>query len=399
VTRALPALAVLGLLVVGALLALILIDWNALKGPIAARVGERTGHTVAIGGELRVRVGRRLWIAAEEVRVTTAPAEGAREVFAAREVVGALSWLGLARGRIDLHELALVGPRVVLQRATRSGGAAAANPLADGRIRIRRLRVDEGTLEFTDPSTRTAVKVRLAAAGTDAPDDLKLDAAGTYHGAPFKATAAGPTVLTLARGDEPYRFAAEVRAGANRASVHGTVTGWSEGFDLDLVLTVAGSDLAEFGDLVGVKLGSTPPFRLGGRLRRTGPDWQFDDLAGRVGESDLAGRGAFSSRGRPSLRLELVSERLDFDDLGPLIGAPPRTVGEAASPRQRSEAARLKTRKQALPDKPLATDRWRNLDVEATLVGKRVLHPPALPVESLESRLRISDGVLTLEPL
>jgi uncharacterized protein involved in outer membrane biogenesis len=94
-----------------------------------------------------------------------------------------------------------------------------------------------------------------------------------------------------------------------------------------------------------------------------------------------------------------VSERLDFDDLGPLIGAPPRTVGEAASPRQRSEAARLKTRKQALPDKPLATDRWRNLDVEATLVGKRVLHPPALPVESLESRLRISDGVLTLEPL
>jgi hypothetical protein len=39
------------------------------------------------------------------------------------------------------------------------------------------------------------------------------------------------------------------------------------------------------------------------------------------------------------------------------------------------------------------------MDVDMTLVGKKVLHPPALPIERLEAKLRITDGVLRLEPL
>lgn len=409
-TRSLVAIATLGLLVVGALLALILIDWNALKGPIERGIGARTGHRLTIGGELRVTIGRRLWIAAEDVRL--AGEDGARtpEVFAARRVIAALSWPALAIGRFDLHELELEGARLALQLAHRADGDGGPTPrtLADGRIRVRRLLIDEGTVDVADPSSGTAVKLRVSAAGTDAADDLRLTAEGTLRGVPFKATAAGPTALILAERDHPYPFAADVRAGATAARVAGTFAGVSSNAALDLAFEVSGHDIAHLGTLFGTRFASTPPYRLSGRLRRTGPltgpltgpDWRFDDLAGRVGESDVAGKAVFSpARERSRLRLDLVSERLDFDDLGPLIGAPPRTVAEAASPQQQREAARLKASKQALPDKPLAAGRWRNLDVEATLVGRRVVHPPALPVDSLEAVLRITDGVLTLEPL
>ena len=400
--RSLVAIATLGLVVVGTLLALILIDWNALKGPIERGISARTGHRLTIGGELRVTIGRRLWIAAEDVRLAGADGARAPEVFAARRVIAAISWPALAIGRLDLHELELDGARLALQLAPRADGDGGPTPsgLADSRIRVRRLLIGDGTVDLTDPSSETAVRLHVSAAGTDAADDLRLTAEGTLRGVPFKATAAGPTALVLAERDHPYPFAADVRAGATAARLAGTFAGVSSNAALDLAFEVSGHDIAHLGTLFGTRFASTPPYRLSGRLRRTGPDWQLDDLAGRVGESDVAGKAVFSAaRERGRLRLDLVSERLDFDDLGPLIGAPPRTVAEAASPQQQREAARMKASKQALPDKPLAPGRWRNLDVEATLVGRRVLHPPALPIDSLEAVLRISDGVLTLEPL
>jgi uncharacterized protein involved in outer membrane biogenesis len=396
--RSLAALASLGLVVVGVVLALILVDWNALKEPIERRVAARTGQTLTIGGDLRVTIARRLWITAEDVRLAAAPGAEAPERFAARRVTAALSWPALLIGRLDLHQLILVQPRLTVERRADADGEPDFDTLLDGRVRIRRLLIDEGTVDFTDAASRTAVKLRLAAAGTDAADDLQLAAAGTYRGAPFTASASGPTALALASG-EPYPFVADVRAGATAARLRGTFAGVTAGAALDLALEVSGDDLAHLGELAGFRLAATPPYRLGGRLRRAGPDWRLEELAGKVGESDIAGRAEFSAREHSSVRLDLVSERLDFDDLGPLIGAPPRTVGETASPEQRREAARLQASGRTLPDKPLATGRWRNLDVEATLVGKRVLHPPTLPIEALEAKLRIADGVLTLEPL
>ena len=396
--RSLAAVAILGLVVAGVLLAFILVDWNALKEPIERRVSARTGYPLTIGGDLRVKIARRLWITAEDVRLAAAPGAEAPERFAAQRVSAALSWPALLIGRLDLHELELVQPRVTVERRADAAGGPDFGTLLDGRVRIRRLVIDEGTVEFTDAASRTAITLRIAAAGTGAADDLQLAAEGTYRGAPFTATASGPTVLALAAG-ESYPFVADVRAGATAARVRGTFADMTAGAALDLALEASGDDLAHLGELLGFRVAATPPYRLGGRLRRAGPDWRLDELAGKVGESDIAGRAEFSTRGHRSVRLDLVSERLDFDDLGPLIGAPPRTVGEAASPEQRREAARLKASRQALPDKPLAAGRWRDLDVEATLVGKRVLHPPALPVEALEAKLRIADGVLTLEPL
>jgi AsmA family protein len=397
-TRPLAVLAIFCLAVVGAVLALLMLDWNALKEPIERRVSARTGQAFTIGGDLRVTIAQRLWVSAENVRLASGPDASASERFAARRVTAALSWPALLIGKLDLHELELVAPRLTVERRADADAAPDVGTFLEDRVRIRRLVVDEGTVDFTDAASRTAVKLRLAAAGTEAADDLQLAAEGTYRGAPLTATATGPTALALARG-EPYPFVADVRAGATAARLRGTFAGLTADAALDVALEVSGDDLAHLGELLGFRLAATPPYRLGGRLRRAGPDWRLDELAGRVGESDIAGRAEFSAHERRNLRLDIVSERLDFDDLGPLIGAPPRTVGESASPEQRREAARLKASRQALPDKPLAPGRWRNLDVEATLVGKRVLHPPALPVQALEAKLRIADGVLTLEPL
>ncbi len=387
-------LAIIGTLAGVAALGVAVLDWNALKGLIEWGVSARTGHRFVIAGEFGVELGRRTRVTADEVRLASAPGAREPDVFTARRVAAVLSLPSLLAGRLDLHELDLVAPRLALER--RADAAPFDPGVGGGRIKVRRLRIDEGTVAFVDAGSKTDLVLRFAAAGTDADDDLKVSAQGTFRGAPLKASARGPAVLTFAEPDKPYPFVAEVRAGATIAQLRGT----AEALDaLDFEFAVRGDDLAHLGRLTGLPLGATPPYQLRGRLRRTAPDWRLDDLAGRFGESDVAGTLAFTARPRRRLEINVVSNRLDFDDLGPLIGAPPRTVGERASPEQRRQAQRMKETGEVLPDKPFATERWQHMDVELTLVGKRVLHPPALPIEALDAHVRIADGVLRLEPL
>jgi len=83
-----------------------------------------------------------------------------------------------------------------------------------------------------------------------------------------------------------------------------------------------------------------------------------------------------------------------------LIGAPPKTSpGETASTAERQEARRLERLGKALPDKPLRFRRWDRIDAEVRLIGKHVLRAPALPVNALDARARLSNAVLRLEPL
>jgi len=295
-TRALVAFALLCLVAVGALFALVLADWNVLRKPIEREVAARTGHPLTLGGDLRIALGRRLRITAEDVRIAAGPGAKASDFFAAQRVAVTLSWPALAMGRLDLHELELFRPRLAL--APRPRADAVSGDRLDGRIRVRRLRIHEGTVDYADAVSATALELRVSAAGTGAPDDLKLAAEGTYRGTPLRATAAGPTALALAPGGDPYPFAADVRAGATAARLRGTVAGAAGGGALDVVIEVSGNDLAELGKLLDVALEATPPYRLSGRLRRSGAEWRIDDLAGRVGASTVAGEAAFSAHGR-----------------------------------------------------------------------------------------------------
>src|SRR3546814_4263241 len=92
-------------------------------------------------------------------------------------------------------------------------------------------------------------------------------------------------------------------------------------------LTVAGDDLADLYYLSGLALPNTPPYRLSGTLRRDGATFTFDGFSGKVGDSDLGGNLNIAvGGGRPKLTADLRSKLLDFNDLGSLLGAPPRSA-------------------------------------------------------------------------
>ena len=377
-----------------------LFDWNAARGTIERQFADRTGRELVIGGDLDVQLRWHPRVVAHEVRVGNPDWARRRDLVTAHRITLSLSLPALLRGAVRFHEIELLEPRLALEQRDGlktwafAAGGAGKPPTVD------RLRIEDGVVEFLDAEADTAVTAELTARGDASADEVTVSARGTYRGAPFRLRAEGPSVLRLADRSAPYPLEATVRAGATRARLEGTVTGLPSPSALDLRVELAGDDLADLRRLLGIGAPSTPPYALRGRLQRAGAKWSLDAIDGMVGDSDVAGELEYTRTPRPHLTLAIASQRLDFDDLGPLIGAPPKTTpGETASPEQRDQAQRMQQRKEALPRKPFDFTRWQRLDVDASLVGRRVVHPPALPIQALEATLQIRDGVLSIAPL
>jgi hypothetical protein len=375
-------------------------DWNAARGAIERAAEKRTGRSVVIGGGLDLRLGWPPRLIADQVRVSNPPWAQRPDVLTAERIVVTPSLRSILRGRLAVDELVLVGPSIALEVHGEGRSWALGREGTGPRPTIGRMRIENGQVEYLDPVRDTAITAQVSAGGGGGDDDLSVQASGRLRGEAFQMAMTGQAVVRLADRSTPYPLRAVVRSGSTRAEITGTVTGLPAPTALDVHLSIAGDDLASLRRLVGLNAPPTPPYRLDGRLRRDHSGWHVEDARGRIGDSDVAGRMSFTPSPRPLLTGQIVSEELDFDDLGPLIGAPPRTVrGETASPAQRREAQRMKEADRALPTKPFDPARLQRMDVDVRLLGRRVLHPPALPIESLETRLRITEGRLRLDPL
>jgi len=390
------------LLAVAALIAALiaLFDWNWLRGPLASYLTHKTGRAVAIDGDLRVDLSAGPRLVAH--RVSFGNASWSKDAVMARadQVSVTLDLPSLWHRPVVLTEVALVRPQVVLEKD--SGGRANWD-FGDGADapRIRALAVDDGVIHYRDPAAAADVTIRVSSSAPTASGEtpVSFSGSGVLRENPFTMEGTGASLLALESGDRPYRLDIRARAGATSAHFDGTVVPAR----IDNVhgkLTLQGSDLSQLYPLIPVPLPWTPAYRLGGELDHEGSSWTFREFKGKVGDSDLAGDFALDNgRPRPMITAEVVSDRLDYKDLGGFVGLPP---GEPATGRkaaaQKKEAAKRDVSARALPTKPYDLGRLRAVDAKVSFKGKRFLTTD-LPLDNLNAGLDLEDGVLRLQPL
>ena len=265
------------------------------------------------------------------------------------------------------------------------------------RIELRRIALEDGHVVFRNENDATAIEASVKGSFGEA-GVMNVQAKGKFRGEAAKLEA---RLLGLeAKPGQPVRFDAKGSVGLTNVAADGSV----EGKELDrmnLDVTASGPSLKHIGKLTGVVLPDTPPYRLKGHMTRAGNEWTFDPFDGKVGDSDLGGKATYRKGGaRPILVADLRSKLLDFDDLGPLVGTPPKTgPGETASAEQRQKAAALTVSRKVLPHTRFETERWDDMDADVKLVANKVQRPKALPIDSLKTHLVLKDGVVVLDPL
>lgn len=399
-------LAVLVFLFAGLLLLIALWDWNWFKGPVERAVQAKTGRALQINGDLDVDLGRTTVIRAD--RITFANADWAKTPHMAsadRVEIGVRVW-PLLRGKVQLPEIRLTRADVLLETSPDKGqpgnwdflGPSTGNPPV-----LQRLLVDDGRLQFLDAAGKTDILVALNS-GTPRTEDgappLLVKGKGRWKGNPFTLDGGTESPLELTNSDHPFRIHLDGRAGRTHAIARGTLTNPFALRVFDLELMLSGQDMEDLYPLIGLAVPSTPPYRLKGRLKRDNNIWRYENFTGTAGDSDLGGTAQITLGGeRPFLKADLVSKRLDFDDLAGFIGAPPKTgAGESANAEQKAQAAALAARSRVLPDTPYNLGKLRAMDADVRWKAQRI-NSPVLPLDDMDAHLKLDDGLLRLEPL
>jgi len=399
-------LAILLFLFAALLILIALWDWNWFKGPVERAVQARTGRAFHINGDLDVDLGRTTVIRGDRLTFANAAwAKTPRMATADRAEIAIRVW-PLLRGEVRIPEVRLTWPDLLLE--TGPGKDTPGNwdflgPSTGNPPQLQRLLVDDGRLQFIDAAGKTDVLVALNSGKPrrqDSAPPLLVKGKGRWKGNPFSLDGNTESPLELTHSDHPFRIHLDGRAGATHAIASGTLTNPFALRTFDLELMLSGQDMEDLYPLIGLAIPSTPPYRLKGRLKRNNDTWRYENFTGTAGDSDLGGTAQIDVGGeRPFLKADLVSRRLDFDDLAGFIGAPPKTgAGESANAEQKAEAAALAARAKVLPDTPYNLTKLRAMDADVRWKAQRI-NSPVLPLDDMDAHLKLDAGLLRLEPL
>ena len=397
--RQLELLAAVFLLII---LLLMLFEWNMLRGPVERRVSAATGRDFHIHGDLDVDLSLRPRVSLGRMTLANVPGAAQPQMATVDSLEFRFDLLKLFAGDVVLSDVRVGKPNLLLEKDPKGRGNWTFPSGNAEWPTIQQLSVDSGQLVYRNLPNKTDMKFAIAsgdAAGSRlAP--LNITGDGRYAGNQLQLEGRVESPLALKDSGKPYQIDLKARAGATHATASGGLVGPLALRDFSLEFGLSGPNMALLYPLIGVATPDTPPYRLKGQLSRDGRTWLYDDFVGKVGDSDLAGDASVDPSGeRPFLRADLVSKRLDFDDLAGFVGAPPQTdKGETASEEQKLEAAKLRASARVLPSDEFKLEKLRNMDADVKLRAQRV-NAPSLPIEAMTAHLLVDNGVLRLDPL
>ncbi len=363
------------------------------------RASAALGRAVEIDG-ISIQLGWPPRINFDHLRIANPDWAETPDLINARGLYARVMVPPLFAGRLVIPYLGAVQARAGLEmdgkRATWRFSKEA-EETEDSRLVIGRVYLGDGDIRYLDKGEKTALDIKVKGSAGEG-GALDASAQGQFRGEAAKVTA---TIAELnPQHEAPIRVVGKGSVGRTQVAVDGTLaTDGGGAVDMDLVLS--GQTLRDLNKISDMVMPDSPPYRLKGRLKHAGSDWNFNPFDGKVGDSDLRGAVLYrKGRGKPFLQAELKSNLLDFDDLGPLVGAPPKTgAGETASPEQRAKAAQLKVSRRVLPDASFSPAAWGKMDADVKLEARRVQRPKQLPIDSLSTHLVLKDSVLALKPL
>lgn len=421
------ALGLVGVLAIGVVVAAVFFDWNWLRNPAQNAITAATGRETRINGRLDGQWSLTPRFVIEDFHMKNADWAKEPELVSFERVEVVVDLRELMRGRTVLPEIRLVKPQVALERredgeGNWTFGAKAAKDVAAPEERtempvIGLLVIEDGRLAYLDKKAEIDIDARVSTAvggGGEGRQQVRLDGRGNMHGEGFNLRLTGGSLLSLRENDEPYPLTIEMDVGQTKGRISGTLADPIRFEGLDLNVALSGPDLGRLQIITGVPLPMTPPYDLKGRLHRDGAIWRIENMAGKVGNSDLGGMIKIDTgRERLYLEADLKSKLLDYRDIGPLVGLKPegqRGVNEVAATTSDKRAAggtakqpdKSATQKgpppKVLPDAPLAIEQIREVDAKVKFHGDKI-EAPNTPLSGIDLDLLLENSVLHLRPV
>lgn len=393
-------------LIVAALITLYFLDWNSMRGPIARYVSHRIGRPVKIAGDLKVHLFTFTpRVSANGVTIGNPPWLNSPRMADAQNLTFKIRLLPyLFGGQIYMPLVKVDHPQILIVRD------------ADGRTNwdfngekgssegmklppIQRFIIRQGHLEIYDHRRKmTFVGTVSSREGGRRGAAFELNGDGLLNNRKFTAEVRGGPLINV-DVTKPYDFNADVHAGPTHVVAKGSITHPFDLGGIETALDVTGPNLSQLYYLTGLAFPGTPSYHLSGHLSRDDAIYKITGITGTVGDSDLRGDLTVDTSAKiPYLSGAISSKVLNFDDLGPVVGAPPPAKDRAKALAAGATQAEVAPMKHLLPDTPLQVDRLRQMNADVTYSAETVKSRD-FPLRHASTHVVLKDGVLTLNPL
>lgn len=427
VRRRMVLLAVTGMIAfpVVILVVLLNVDWNRAKPWINARTSEAIGRPFTIAGDLSLTWERQAiastdpepgwrskipWphLIAQDIHIgnpasATAPSGAAStaEMASIKQLAFSLNPLALLEQTIAIPILRFDTPEIHLQRsADGSNNWTFKNndPSSRWNLKLQRVVFTKGRVHVKDALKHADVTVEVDTIDADPRYGVTWQLAGKFNGEKISGNGKAGAMLNLQNQTTPYPIMAHLRQGKTVIAVEGALTKPTDLAALDLRLTLSGASMAHLYALSGLVLPETPPFitegHLIGALSPHNSHWIYEKFSGKVGSSDISGTLDYQSKQpRALLSGTVVSRRLNFSDLAPVIGADSNTS------KIKRGAAPVKVANKVLPVEAFNTARWTSIDADIKFSAENILRKKELPINKLTTHLILQNGVMSMQPL
>jgi hypothetical protein len=325
-------------------------DASPFKPRIVAAVKQATGRDLVIDGPAQFALLPTPRVVADNVRFANAAGAKDAQMLDVKSVSIGPAWLALLAGRIEIGELTLVQPTVVLERDTNGTPnwdfASAATPTgtADNGsdLRVGSLSVRDGKVSYLDPKQGIAVtaeNVDMTGSVGSPTGPFSLRGSATVNGTALKIEASvGPLESSGDGTQTSHKATVSLRTNTGSLDFDGTTSALAPGAHVVGHLSVATGSLPEFLiSLVRATGQAAPPAQAGLAGQFTfdgGIDLSADKIA--VNDFRMAldsdkGAGSIALTLAPALALDgkISLPRLDIDRW---LAPPIRTVAAATPP-------------------------------------------------------------------
>lgn len=374
-----------------------------LKQPFEAVASRMADRQLSVGGDFQLYFAPfDLRLVAEDLRLANPSWATTPHLLTAERIDARFAPLSLLFGETIVNRLQLDGATAGLEwdaagRANSWSFDSEREPLDLPDIRSAAVR--DTRIRYRDPPMQLAATIDInpiAATANRIGDAVRFTGSGRLRDTPFTLRGAllSPDA-TLAGAHNRLELTASTAH--DRVDIAGRLPSLAAFEGVPLAVTARGRNAAELFRVIGIVIPDTRRYRLNARLVKQGSRYRFDELKGRFGASDIAGRFTLNTGGpRRHVDADLETRTLDIVDVAPFIGYNPDLVASRGF--QAAAAASGAAPRRLLPNASLRAEGLRLFDADVRY-RVRQLRSDSIPVTDIAATILLDDGLLKLAPL
>ncbi len=335
-------LVVLVVLLGGATIYVMSIDYNQYKGLIASEVERATGRKLTIDGKVALALSLTPTLTIKDLSLANLPGGSRPEMVTLKRLEVQLQLLPLLSRQVKIDLVVLRGADILLETdktghgnwvfshaETGSAGPAAASGEGPPLPEISLVKIRDSLVTYREGDTGMTRSLRIDSLDAATKGGrIDLDLAALIGKAPVtvKGSVGAPQLLS---GGAPFPFDLVVASGSSTASIKGAVGDIVQMQGLAADVSAQGKRLSELSELAGIPLPPLGPYRFAGKAVDIPDGYRINDLTLAMGGSSLKGELALTFAKRPKVAAELAADTLDLRDFGVTPGMTDRMTGRS----------------------------------------------------------------------